>query len=119
MTPLQALAAQAAPACPSDGRLLEFSPPPSRNTREWGCPVCGLAARAEATPEDGYLLWTVARRGELATPIMIPIAEPPEPGAAPVTGGAGAGDTPVTARFDGRPGLALNPGWPPGRKCWP
>lgn len=76
MTPSQALAAALPPACPDDGRMAEFTPPPSRNTREWGCAVCGLVARAEATPQDGYLLWH-ARPGRAAevTSIMIAIGD--------------------------------------------
>jgi hypothetical protein len=91
--------------------MLESQPRPGRNVREWGCPVCGLVARAQATPDDGYLLWHVRHRGPASPGVMIPVAEtPPAP-----PGGTGV----TAARFDGRPGLALNPGWPPGRKCWP
>jgi hypothetical protein len=72
VTPSEALAAQPAPACPDDGRMGELTPPPGRNRRAWGCPVCGLIAVAAATPEAGYLLWEIEAGGPLGG-IMIAI----------------------------------------------
>jgi len=60
-------------------------------------------------------------------PLLLPVLAPPCacPGHAanrPRLGDqlpAGLGPAVIRATFDGRPGLARNPGWPPGRKCWP
>jgi hypothetical protein len=71
----EALAAQPAPACPDHGRMVEFTPPPAPNRREWACPVCGLIAQAVATIEEGYLLWNVQPRGGSVGTVLISLLD--------------------------------------------